>query len=219
MGPDAGAEIAALNTLTDEQLTEYVTLWQEKNQLAREEATEQLSEQKKEMKLKLLEIRAEAEEQLELYRAEWEKKNAEIRANTQKEIDAIAQEFETITGKSYAQGASLVSNFADGMESQFDNFQSVVAEFLGMLGYSSTTTIETSSTNIPKLAAGGIVTRPTKAMIGEGGNPEAVVPLNGRSGFGGNTTINIHVQGANAREIWEELQPKIERDLILKGVI
>jgi TP901 family phage tail tape measure protein len=41
---------------------------------------------------------------------------------------------------------------------------------------------------IPSLAAGGIVTKPTLAMLGERG-PEAVVPL-GRSGMGG-ITINI----------------------------
>lgn len=43
---------------------------------------------------------------------------------------------------------------------------------------------------IPKLAAGGIVTRPTLALIGEAG-PEAVVPLNGQNspGVGGITVI------------------------------
>jgi TP901 family phage tail tape measure protein len=43
--------------------------------------------------------------------------------------------------------------------------------------------------NIPTLAAGGIVTSPTLAMIGEAG-PEAVIPL-GRGGMGGGITINI----------------------------
>jgi len=42
--------------------------------------------------------------------------------------------------------------------------------------------------HIPKMAAGGIVTSPTLAMLGEAG-PEAVVPL-GRGGAGG-VTINI----------------------------
>jgi hypothetical protein len=48
--------------------------------------------------------------------------------------------------------------------------------------------------NIPKLADGGIVSRPTLALIGEAG-PEAVVPLSRRSGFstGG---VNITVNGA-----------------------
>ena len=49
--------------------------------------------------------------------------------------------------------------------------------------------------HIPKLADGGIVTRPTLAMIGEAG-PEAVIPLTGKNagmGMGGVTnyiTIN-----------------------------
>ena len=40
------------------------------------------------------------------------------------------------------------------------------------------------------LAEGGIVTRPTFAMVGEAG-PEAVVPLNKSAGLGGGVTINI----------------------------
>jgi phage-related protein len=49
---------------------------------------------------------------------------------------------------------------------------------------------------IPGLADGGIVTRPTLAMIGERG-PEAVIPLN-RGGMGGNITVNIHSTLADA---------------------
>lgn len=47
--------------------------------------------------------------------------------------------------------------------------------------------------NIPMLAKGGIVTRPTLAMVGEAG-PEAVIPLS-RGGYGyggGGVVINIH---------------------------
>jgi hypothetical protein len=44
------------------------------------------------------------------------------------------------------------------------------------------------------MAAGGIVTRPTLAMIGEAG-PEAVVPL----GRGGGGDVNIIVQGS----VWQ----------------
>lgn len=43
---------------------------------------------------------------------------------------------------------------------------------------------------IPMLAKGGIVTRPTLAMIGEAG-PEAVVPLGKGRGFGNQITVNI----------------------------
>lgn len=46
--------------------------------------------------------------------------------------------------------------------------------------------------DIPQLAKGGIVTRPTLALIGEAG-PEAVVPLGRGGGMG--TTVNVYVQG------------------------
>lgn len=70
---------------------------------------------------------------------------------------------------------------------------------------------------IPQLASGGIVTRPTVAMIGEAG-PEAVIPLNRANGAGGGNNFYFNITGANARDIWDELQPKIERSLALAGV-
>lgn len=48
--------------------------------------------------------------------------------------------------------------------------------------------------SVPKLAAGGIITSPTLAMVGESG-PEAVIPL-GKAGGVGGTVINITVQGS-----------------------
>jgi hypothetical protein len=50
--------------------------------------------------------------------------------------------------------------------------------------------------DIPMLADGGIVTKPTLAMIGEAG-PEAVIPLN-RGGGMGNVTINVYSTLADA---------------------
>lgn len=47
--------------------------------------------------------------------------------------------------------------------------------------------------DIPMLANGGIVTRPTLAMIGEGRYPEAVVPL--KPGMGMGVTVNVYVNG------------------------
>jgi SLT domain-containing protein len=45
---------------------------------------------------------------------------------------------------------------------------------------------------VPGMAEGGIVTSPTLAMIGEGGQSEAVIPLDklGKMG-GGNITVNV----------------------------
>ena len=76
---------------------------------------------------------------------------------------------------------------------------------------------------IPMLAKGGIVNKPTLAMVGEDG-PEAVVPLSKKNnpqgiGLGGNMTININVGGvtdrtdkrALAREIGDAIRDEMYR--------
>jgi hypothetical protein len=67
--------------------------------------------------------------------------------------------------------------------------------------------ITLSTPNIPYLAAGGIVTRPTLAVVGERG-PEAVVPLSrggGAAGVGGPSVIHVHVDGSRAARLLAEL--------------
>ena len=44
--------------------------------------------------------------------------------------------------------------------------------------------------DIPGFADGGIVTRPTLAMVGERG-PEAIIPLSQMGNMGGGITINV----------------------------
>lgn len=70
------------------------------------------------------------------------------------------------------------------------------------------------------LAAGGIVTAPTTALIGEGGSPEAILPLNegnmDRFGLGGNPsgtiTVNISIGTVYSKEdLAEEIFRGIER--------
>jgi TP901 family phage tail tape measure protein len=77
--------------------------------------------------------------------------------------------------------------------------------------------------NVPKLAEGGIVTRPTLAMIGEGGESEAVIPLSKMSQFGfgaagrgasggANITINVNAgMGTNGAKLGEEIVSAIKR--------
>jgi hypothetical protein len=61
--------------------------------------------------------------------------------------------------------------------------------------------------NIPMLAAGGIVTSPTLAMIGEAG-PEAVVPLSraGEFGMGGGNNVTINVNGGDPQQVVNALR-------------
>jgi len=69
---------------------------------------------------------------------------------------------------------------------------------------------------IPQLAEGGIVTRPTLAMVGEAG-PEAVVPLDKAGGMG-NITINVPaspVDDSTQRAYAEKIAKSI--DDVMKG--
>jgi hypothetical protein len=62
---------------------------------------------------------------------------------------------------------------------------------------------------IPRLAEGGIVTGPTLAMIGEGREPEAVIPLSklGSMGFGGGgANITVNVNGGDPNQIVAAIQ-------------
>jgi len=60
--------------------------------------------------------------------------------------------------------------------------------------------------NIPGLAEGGIVTRPTLAMIGEGGQSEAVIPLDKLGKMGrGDIIINVTGGLATSAEIGESV--------------
>jgi TP901 family phage tail tape measure protein len=65
---------------------------------------------------------------------------------------------------------------------------------------------------VPAFANGGIVTRPTLALIGEAG-PEAVVPLSGRNAGMGNTyniTINAGM-GTNGAQVGREIVDAIKK--------
>ncbi|NBW15979.1 MAG: hypothetical protein EBR82_49145 [Caulobacteraceae bacterium] len=77
---------------------------------------------------------------------------------------------------------------------------------------------------VPAMAEGGIVTRPTLALIGEAG-PEAVVPLSGRNGrkaraagFGGGQTIQNFTINTTGSVDEEALAAKIGWQLATRGL-
>jgi hypothetical protein len=60
-----------------------------------------------------------------------------------------------------------------------------------------------------RLAAGGVVTDPTMALIGEAG-PEAVIPLNRMGSMGGNITYNIYATGIGDQAIAQVVQNALQ---------
>lgn len=69
---------------------------------------------------------------------------------------------------------------------------------------------------LPKLAKGGIV-MPTpggrQVTVGEGNSAEAIIPLNGRNGFG--NTINIHVHSADPKAVVDAVSKYVKANGVL----
>jgi DNA repair exonuclease SbcCD ATPase subunit len=156
MGPKSASEVAALTTLTDTQLQQYVALWKQKTQDARTEATNQLQQQNAETQQKILDLRTQANTQLEEYRKEWAKKNEEIRSNTQKEINEINKSYKEITEKSKDYGVNMMLNFIDGAKSKFADLQKMLSETVDTISsYMSMVGISTPAINMPSVAKVG----------------------------------------------------------------
>jgi hypothetical protein len=67
---------------------------------------------------------------------------------------------------------------------------------------------------LPRLSEGGIVTSATIAMIGEGNEPEAVIPLSKLGSFGvggGGNTITVNVNGGDPNSIVRALQQYVRQ--------
>jgi phage-related minor tail protein len=110
MGPNAAAEIAALNSLSDSELKEYVKLWQEKHALAKLESIRELKGMKEETQKKIAEMRTETQAELEKYKVEWINKITEIRTGATTEMDIMKSSMKDI-------GVNSIQGLISGMKS------------------------------------------------------------------------------------------------------
>jgi TP901 family phage tail tape measure protein len=108
-------------------------------------------------------------------------------------INPFIEKFETAWGKiSDAMTAPLntVIGLVNSLIEKLNNFK-IEGKFLrGIQIFPEIDPFDFAK--IPKLAEGGIVNRPTLAMIGESG-PEAVVPLSGRGNAMGSIVVNVNM--------------------------
>lgn len=112
-------------------------------------------------------------------------------------------------------GINSVINFINSGIGQLNKFQVNVPKGVPIIGGKH---VGLNIPKIPTLATGGIATGPTLAEIGEGGEPEAVVPLtklsnmlNGGVGGGITYSANIVINGnADKSEISEAMRSSYE---------
>jgi TP901 family phage tail tape measure protein len=95
MGPKAVDEIAALNSLSDTELQQYVALWREKNALAKDQAVNELEGMRKETQSKIQQLRATASVELEQVRIEYINKITQLRAQAAAELELHKNEWMT----------------------------------------------------------------------------------------------------------------------------
>ncbi|MDD4985276.1 MAG: hypothetical protein PHQ43_05725 [Dehalococcoidales bacterium] len=135
----------------------------------------------------------------------------------------IAANLDTIV-ESHKTAFTMVVNFLSGMVEYFVNsiirmlnaIPNAINAISGALGGSFSFPV-IPEVQLPRLASGGIVTRPTLALVGEAG-PEAVVPLSrgGTVGGGGSITVQVFNQGSVISE--RDLVASIRNSLLdLKG--
>lgn len=216
MGPSAAGEIAALNTLTDEQLTQYVALWREKQGAATAIAEEYSGELYSEYQQSLSQLNLEAAEQLETLRSEWETKNADILKNTTEKLNEIETKFKDLETASTGYGVSIMTGFIAGIESQFDALRATIEEMASIVQSGLTTELEiqspskvmaeigknislglaegiTGATSAVKNSLNGLLS--TMIYQAKGGiDATSGIAYNTTNNSGGNT-IHIHVSG------------------------
>lgn len=93
MGPSAIEEIRALNSMSDDELEKYVSLWSVKHAQAREQATSELEYLRIETQEQIAQLRVDAQAELEDYRLTWENELAQLEADTSSQLESLRQEF------------------------------------------------------------------------------------------------------------------------------
>lgn len=139
-------------------------------------------------------------------------------------ISEIPGKISGLAGKMLRAGKDFIGGMWDGIVSAAKNAGGFIGNLVDAIKTAINNTLHLPlridfdkgpfnihQTLIPALANGGIVTGPTLALIGEAG-PEAVVPLNGKFGMGGNVykiTVVAPV-GSSSADIGRTLVGHIE---------
>lgn len=131
--------------------------------------------------------------------------------------NAIGDAFKNAINGVLSFAVGLINGFIDGINTVISIINKIPGVDIGKLG----------KLPVPQLATGGIISSPTLAMIGEGRESEAVIPLSKLdsmiNGDGGGITINVDMSGimtsspSDERTIAKRLVDRINEELRSKG--
>lgn len=125
MGASATGELQALNGLTDEELDKYVALWQQKNEIAKQQATHELEDLKAETAQKIQLLTFETAQKLEEYKATYVTSMQElgIALDTQ-----VSQTVQTLTNTTDKAQSDLLTSMTESGQKAVTNFSSKFVE-------------------------------------------------------------------------------------------
>lgn len=122
MGIDALPALEAINSMTDEELDKYVSLWQDKNVLASDAATDELTGLKEETANNVEALKIQAEKDLTdlrtTYRENWIALATEIGEGMQEATNSGLEELGKQISTFAETGAMMMEGLIEGMESK-----------------------------------------------------------------------------------------------------
>lgn len=127
MGPSAIEEIRALNSMSDDELEKYVSLWSIKHAQAREQAVSELEGMRIETQEQIAQLRIDAEVELEEYRLTWQEEMAQLEADTSSQLASLRQEF--------AENVGLIKK---DTEAEMKEMTAVATKILSEAGWTET---------------------------------------------------------------------------------
>lgn len=121
MGPDAIAQIKALNQMSDSELAKYADLWKVKHAMAREQAVGELEGLREETQQNIAKLREEADHELTEYRALWQEKMNQVTEDANAQLEQLRRSFEEKVGL-------IKNNTEDELQEMADTAQKVLTE-------------------------------------------------------------------------------------------
>lgn len=121
MGPDAIAQIKALNNMSDSELEKYADLWKVKHAMAREQAVGELEGLREETQQNIAKLREEADQELTEYRVLWQEKMNQVTEDANAQLEQLRRSFEEKVGL-------IKNNTENELQEMADTAQKVLTE-------------------------------------------------------------------------------------------
>ncbi|MFJ7665603.1 hypothetical protein ACIQXI_00760 [Lysinibacillus sp. NPDC097195] len=119
MGPNAYAQIEALNSMTATELSYYNDLWKTKTALARSQAEAELVGLREDTNKQVEGLKNDTKKQLETYKDEWLKQIKSIKTGTTGEFNAMTASMKQI-------GENVIQGLRNGMKAQIPDMMAEV---------------------------------------------------------------------------------------------